>query len=201
MYQRLIKRPMDFVLSCLALLLLLPFGAVLTVLAAVMMRGNPFFVQRRVGRHERVFRLIKLRTMTCERGPDGELLPDDVRLTRFGRALRASSLDELPELINIIRGELSIVGPRPLPEKYLPRYSAEQRCRHDIRPGLTGLAQVSGRNALGWDEKFRLDVQYAGRITFLGDIRILLRTVLMVIRRQGIMAENGAVTEEFFGGH
>ena len=150
MYAKYFKRVLDFVLSLCALLVLSPVLVILTVLGAIKMKGNPFFTQQRPGKNEKIFKLIKFRSMTCEKDANGNLLPDDVRLTKYGRILRSTSLDELPELINILIGDMSIVGPRPLLVRYLPRYNAEQRHRHDVRPGLTGYAQVNGRNAITW---------------------------------------------------
>ena len=190
---------MALVLSGCALVALSPVLLVLTVLGAVKMKGNPFFTQLRPGKDEKIFKLIKFRSMTCETDKEGNLLPDEVRLTRYGKLLRSTSLDELPELINILKGDMSIVGPRPLLVKYLPLYNQEQRRRHDVRPGLTGLAQVKGRNAISWEDKFRLDVAYVNNITFAGDVQIILETVLKVLRRDGINAEASATMEEFRG--
>jgi lipopolysaccharide/colanic/teichoic acid biosynthesis glycosyltransferase len=194
----------DFVLSFGALLVLSPVLLVLTVIGAVAMRGNPFFCQERPGKkdkngNEKIFKLIKFRTMSNAKDKDGNLLPDEKRLNKYGKFLRSTSLDELPEIINIALGQLSIVGPRPLLVKYLPRYTEEQRRRHDVRPGLTGLAQVSGRNAISWEEKFRLDVEYVDNITFFGDIKIILATVKAVLKREGISSETSATMEEFMG--
>ena len=167
------------------------------------MKGNPFFTQLRPGKknpktgQEKIFKLIKFRTMTCEKDKDGNLLPDDVRLNKYGRILRSTSLDELPELLNIVKGDMSIVGPRPLLVKYLPRYSTEQRRRHDVRPGITGLAQVNGRNAISWEKRFEYDVQYVNNITFIGDIKIIFQTVGKVFKREGISSDTSATMEEF----
>lgn len=204
MYAAYLKRPMDFILSLAALIVLFPVLLVLTVLGAVAMEGNPFFVQPRPGKkgkngQEKIFNLIKFRTMSNKKDKDGNLLPDEVRLNKYGRILRSTSLDELPELINILKGDMSIVGPRPLLVRYLPRYTPEQRRRHDVRPGLTGLAQVSGRNAVSWEEKFRIDVEYVDNITFLGDIRIILKTVKAVLIRENINSSTAATMEEFMG--
>ena len=182
-YARYIKRPMDFVLSLCAVIVLSPILLVLTIIGAIVMKGNPFFVQERPGKidpktgKERIFKLIKFRTMTCEKDKDGKLLPDDQRLTPYGNWLRKCSLDELLELINILKGDMSIVGPRPLLPEYLPYYTEAERHRHDVRPGLSGLAQINGRNAVTWEEKFSWDLKYVGDITFLGDIKIILLTV------------------------
>ena len=182
-YARYIKRPMDFVLSLCAVIVLSPILLVLTVIGAIVMKGNPFFVQERPGKidrktgNERIFNLIKFRTMTCEKDKDGKLLPDEQRLTGYGNFLRHTSLDELPELFNILKGDMSIVGPRPLLPEYLPYYTEAERHRHDVRPGLSGLAQINGRNAVTWEEKFSWDLKYVGDITFFGDIKIILLTV------------------------
>ncbi|MBR2888843.1 MAG: sugar transferase [Oscillospiraceae bacterium] len=199
MYARFGKRCLDLVLSVAALAVLSPVLLVLTVLGAWFMKGNPFFAQLRPGKDEKIFRLIKFRTMSMERDEQGNLLPDEQRLNGYGRFLRSTSLDELPELINIALGQMSLVGPRPLLVKYLPLYNDEQRHRHDVRPGLTGLAQVNGRNLLSWEEKFRLDVEYVKNITFLGDMKILFATVGKIINREGISSESSATMEEFKG--
>lgn len=204
MYAKFFKRIIDFVLSFGALLVLSPILLVLAVIGAVAMKGNPFFCQERPGKKgkdgkEKIFKLIKFRTMSNAKDKDGNLLPDEKRLNKYGKFLRSTSLDELPEIINIVLGQLSIVGPRPLLVRYLPRYTEEQRKRHNVRPGLTGLAQVSGRNAISWEEKFRLDVEYVDNITFIGDIKIILATVKAVLKREGISSETSATMEEFMG--
>lgn len=199
MYAKCLKRALDFLLSLAALLALSPVLLVLTVLGAVKMKGNPFFTQQRPGKDEKIFKLIKFRTMTCEKDENGVLLPDAQRLTRYGKLLRSTSLDELPELLNILMGDMSIVGPRPLLVSYLPRYNAHQKRRHEVRPGLTGLAQVHGRNAISWEAKFDLDVTYVDSITFGGDVKIILDTVMAVLKREGISSENAATMEEFIG--
>ncbi len=168
-------------------------------------KGNPFFCQQRPGKinpetgEEKIFKLIKFRTMDNRKDAEGNLLPDEVRLNAYGKFLRSTSLDELPELINILKGDMSIVGPRPLLVKYIPLYSEEQRHRHDVRPGLTGYAQVNGRNSISWEEKFRLDVEYVRNITLMGDIKIIFGTVFSVLKREGISQENNATMEEFKG--
>ena len=186
----------------LSLLLLVLFWWVLAIVA-ILVRvklGSPvLFKQPRPGKDEKIFNLYKFRTMTDERDAEGNLLPDDVRLTKFGKALRATSLDELPEVFNIIKGEMAIIGPRPLLVKYLPRYNADQHRRHDARPGLTGLAQVNGRNSISWDEKFRYDVEYVDNISLALDISIFFRTILAALRRSGISAEGEATMPEFMG--
>lgn len=204
MYAKCFKRVIDFTLSLMALIILSPVLLILTVLGAVKMKGNPFFTQLRPGKKgkdgkEKIFKLIKFRSMTCEKDKDGNLLPDDVRLNKYGRILRSTSLDELPELINIVKGDMSIVGPRPLLVKYLPRYSTEQRRRHNVRPGITGLAQVNGRNAISWEKRFEYDVQYVDNITFLGDLKIIFQTVGKVFKREGISSDTSVTMEEFMG--
>lgn len=205
MYSKFIKRVLDFCLALIAFLLLSPIIAVLAIIGAVAMRGNPFFTQMRPGRidkkkgEERIFKLIKFRTMDNRCDGQGNLLPDEVRLNSYGRFLRATSLDELPELLNIIKGDMAIVGPRPLLVRYLPRYSATQRRRHEVRPGLTGYAQVCGRNAISWEQKFALDVEYVDNITFMGDVKIIFATVKAVLKREGISSSSSATMEEFFG--
>ena len=199
MYAGFLKRVIDFVLSLCALLVLWPLLLVLTVLGAYKMKGNPFFTQLRPGKDEKIFKLIKFRTMTCETDENGNPLPDEVRLTKYGKILRSTSLDELPELLNILKGDMSIVGPRPLLVQYLPLYNAEQRRRHEVRPGLTGLAQVNGRNLLTWEQRFALDVQYVQNVTLIGDIKILLQTVAVVFKRDGINSETSSTMEDFLG--
>ena len=188
MYARFLKRLLDFLLSAAGVVILSPLILALTGIGAVMMKGNPFFTQARPGRREKIFRLVKFRTMTNGRGPDGKLLPDAERLNGYGRFLRASSLDELPELFNILAGQMALVGPRPLLVQYLPWYTEEERHRHDVRPGLTGLAQVKGRNRIGWDERLAYDAEYVRNITFTGDLRIVLETF-----RKGFTREDLAV--------
>ncbi len=197
MYAKCFKRVIDFVLSFCALAVLWPVLAVLAVIGAIKMKGNPFFVQKRPGKNEKVFSMIKFRSMTCEVNEKGEPLPDEIRLTAYGKFLRSTSLDELPELINILKGDMSIVGPRPLLVKYLPYYNEEQRKRHLVRPGLTGYAQAHGRNGVSWDRKLEMDVQYAENVTFLGDIRIILDTVRVVLKREGISQQGEATMEDF----
>lgn len=185
-YEKYIKRALDLLLSIIALTVLLPLMIILTVTGTIAMKGNPFFAQPRPGKNEVIFKLYKFRTMTDERDCNGDLLPDRVRLGGYGKLLRACALDELPELINIVKGDMSLVGPRPLLIEYLPYYSEHERHRHDVRPGLTGLAQVSGRNAVEWSARFALDVEYVQNISFINDLRIILRTVKTVISRDGV---------------
>lgn len=199
MYAKYIKRIFDFVLSLMALIVLSPLLVILIILGAVFMRGNPFFTQARPGKNEKIFKLIKFRTMDNRKDKDGKLLPDDVRLNKYGRILRSTSLDELPELINILIGDMSIVGPRPLLVKYLPRYNEEQRHRHDVRPGLTGYAQAHGRNAVTWEEKFKMDVWYIRNISFITDVKVIIDTVKVVLKRDGISSDTSATMEEFMG--
>ena len=189
MYPKYIKRMLDFLLSLAALLFLSPVLLVLTVLGAVKMKGNPFFTQLRPGKNEKIFRLIKFRTMTCEKDENGNLLPDEKRLTKYGKFLRSTSLDELPELFNILLGQMSIVGPRPLLVQYLPYYTPEEKHRHDVRPGLTGLAQVNGRNNLTWEEKFRFDLEYVNHVGFLMDLSIVIKTVEKVFKRSDVQTD------------
>ena len=199
MYAKYLKRVLDFTLSLLALLVLSPVLLTLTAVGAIAMKGNPFFTQLRPGKNEKIFRLIKFRTMTNKRDENGDLLPDEARLIPYGKFLRATSLDELPELLNILKGDMSIVGPRPLLVKYLPLYNEEQRHRHDVRPGLTGLAQVNGRNAVSWEERFGWDIRYLENITFSGDIKIIWKTVMTVLKRDGISSATSETMEEFTG--
>lgn len=198
-YEKYIKRTLDFLLSLCAIIGLSPVLLVLTVLGAIKMKGNPFFTQERPGKDENIFKLIKFRSMTCEKDANGNLLPDEARLTKYGKFLRATSLDELPELFNILAGHMSIVGPRPLLVRYLPLYNETQKHRHDVRPGLTGWAQVNGRNTLSWEDKFRLDVDYVNQVSFGLDVKVLLMTVKKVFCREGISSETSATMEEFKG--
>ena len=185
-YAKFIKRVLDFILSTIVLIILSPLIVLLILIGSVAVKGNPFFTQDRPGRNETTFKLIKLRTMTNEKDVNGELLPDSVRLIPYGRFLRKTSLDELPELINIWKGDMAIVGPRPLLTRYLPYYTEKERKRHTVRPGLTGLAQISGRNSLAWDSRLALDVKYTENISFWGDLKIILMTVVKVVRREDI---------------
>lgn len=198
-YERYLKRLQDFICSLLALIVLSPVLLVVAVLVRVKLGSPVLFTQERPGKDEKIFRLYKFRTMTDERDENGELLPDEVRLTKFGKLLRATSLDELPELINILKGDMAVVGPRPLLVKYLPRYNEHQARRHDVRPGLTGYAQVNGRNAISWENKFDLDVEYVDHVTFLGDWKIIFKTVKNVVVREGISSDTSATMEEFMG--
>lgn len=196
MYAKFLKRCLDFLLSLLALLVLSPFLLVFTVIGAIVMKGNPFFTQPRPGKGERIFRLFKFRSMTMEKDKDGNLLPDERRLTGYGKFLRSTSIDELPSLLNILRGDLSIVGPRPQLVRDMVFMTPEERTRHTVAPGLTGLAQCSGRNAMSWEKKFEYDLVYIKKITFLGDLKILFRTVGKVFARDGINEEGMATAED-----
>ena len=198
-YEKYIKRLLDIILSLAALMVLLPILLLTAVLVRIKLGSPVIFRQERPGRYGKIFRLYKFRSMTDDRDETGNLLPDDLRLTRFGRLLRSTSLDELPELLNILRGDMSIVGPRPLLVKYLPLYNDEQKHRHDVRPGLTGWAQVHGRNLLSWEDKFRYDVWYTRNISFATDVRIVLLTVKCIFAREGISSETAATMEEFLG--
>ncbi len=197
MYEKFFKRLIDFCLSLFALIVLSPVLLVLIILGAINMKGNPFFTQLRPGKNEKIFKLIKFRTMTCETDSDGNLLPDEKRLTGYGKFLRSTSLDELPELFNILKGDMAIVGPRPLLVEYLPYYTEEEKHRHDVRPGLTGLAQVNGRNNLTWEEKFAYDISYIQNISFMGDCKIIISTFLKVISRADIQEDTQASEGNF----
>ena len=199
-YERFFKRPIDIICGLLAVIVFSWLYVILIILGAIFMRGNPFFTQQRPGKNEKIFKLIKFRTMDNRKDKDGNLLPDEIRLNKYGRLLRKTSLDELPEAFNIIKGDMSVIGPRPLLVKYLPRYSETQHHRHDVRPGLSGYAQVNGRNAISWEEKFKLDVEYVSKITFAGDLKILFQTVGKVfVKQEGISSTTSATMEEFMG--
>lgn len=185
-YRRFLKRPMDFILSLMAIIILSPVLIIVAILVWFKLGSPVLFKQKRPGLNENVFSMYKFRTMTDEKDENGELLPDSVRLTRFGRMLRSTSLDELPELFNILRGDMSIVGPRPLAVQYLPHYTETERMRHSVKPGLSGLAQINGRNTATWEERFNYDVKYVKEITFLGDLKIIFQTVLKAIQRSDI---------------
>lgn len=199
MYRKCFKRFLDILLSACALIVLSPVMLIVAVLVRTKLGSPVIFCQERPGKDEKIFKMYKFRSMTDERAADGELLPDELRVTRLGRILRSTSLDELPELWNIFKGDMSIVGPRPLLVKYLPLYNEEQHRRHDVRPGLTGLAQVHGRNALSWEERFAYDVRYVSQITAWGDLKILLQTVSSVVKREGISSRTSVTMEEFQG--
>jgi len=199
LYDRFLKRPMDFTLSLLAIIVLSPIYIVVAILVRIKLGGPILFSQDRPGKNEKIFKLYKFRTMTNQKDESGNLLPDEVRLTKFGKFLRSTSLDELPGLFNILKGDMSIVGPRPLLVQYLPLYNEEQKQRHLVRPGLTGLAQVNGRNAITWEHKFKYDVKYISKITFMGDMKIIVLTAFNVVRRKDINS-NTSATMEFFEG-
>lgn len=187
MYKSFFKRFFDFILSLTALLVLSPILLLLTVLGTIAMKGNPFYTQKRPGKNERIFRLIKFRSMSNARDENGKLLPDRIRLNKYGRFLRSTSLDELPELLNILIGDMSIVGPRPLAVQYLPYYNEQERKRHSVLPGLTGLAQINGRNAANWPERFAYDVQYVENLSLWLDIQIIFKTVAKVLKRGDVI--------------
>ena len=189
MYERYIKRIIDFSVSLLALTVLSPIFLVLIVVTCLAMKGNPFFIQGRPGKSEKIFKLIKFRTMTCSKDKDGNLLPDDIRLTKYGKFLRSTSLDELPQLFNILKGDMALIGPRPQLVKDMVFMTEAQRLRHTVRPGLSGLAQIKGRNSISWEEKLSYDLEYIENITFLGDLRITFLTFLTFFKRDGISAE------------
>lgn len=197
MYIKFGKRMIDFVLSLFALIVLSPVLLVTAVLVKVKLGSPVIFAQERPGYHEKIFKMYKFRTMTDERDSQGNLLPDEMRLTKFGSFLRKSSLDELPELVNIIKGDMSIIGPRALMVKYLPYYTAEQHRRHDVVPGLVGLAALHGRNNQSWEDKFKYDIEYVDNISFLLDLKILLGAVVVVLKREGVQQEGQATMEDF----
>lgn len=198
-YRRIIKRPMDFTLSLISIIALSPILLVVAILVKVKLGGPVLFKQKRPGLNEKIFTMYKFRTMTNEKDQNGELLPDSVRLTKFGRFLRSTSLDELPELFNILKGDMSIIGPRPLLVQYLPLYNDHQKRRHKVRPGLSGLAQVNGRNAISWEDKFNLDVKYVDNVSFIEDWKIIFLTVKKVFAREGINSGTTATMEPFKG--
>lgn len=198
-YEMHLKRPLDFATAFAVLPFLLPVYIVLAVLVRVKLGKPVIFMQERPGKGGKIFKLYKFRTMTDERDESGQLLPDERRLTAFGKLLRSTSLDELPELFNVLKGDMSLVGPRPLLVEYLPKYSERQARRHEVRPGITGLAQVHGRNAISWEEKFEWDIKYVDEVSFTGDIKIILRTVAAVLNHEGINSETAATMEKFEG--
>lgn len=198
-YEKNLKRCLDFFIAFVALIVFSPLIVVLAIIGLLKMKGSPFFIQERPGLNEKIFKLIKFRTMTNEKDKNGNLLPDEQRLNAYGKFLRATSLDELPELINILKGDMAIIGPRPLLVRYLPRYNKEQHHRHDVRPGLTGYAQVNGRNALTWEKKFKLDVWYVKNLSMMLDIKIFFLTIKAVLRHEGISGEGSETMTEFMG--
>lgn len=196
-YEKYFKRPLDFCCGIAAVVVFCWLYAIVAILVRVKLGSPVLFTQDRPGKDEKIFKLYKFRTMTDKRDENGELLPDEVRLTKFGKMLRATSLDELPEAFNIIKGDMSVIGPRPLLVKYLPYYSEEQHRRHEVRPGLSGYAQAHGRNGVSWDDKFQMDLQYVDHVTFLGDVKIIADTVLSVVKKEGISSETSATMESF----
>lgn len=199
MIYKYIKRILDIISSLLAIIILSPLLAVTAVLVKTKLGSPVLFRQERPGKDEKIFTLMKFRTMTDERDENGELLPDEVRLTKFGKFLRSTSIDELPELFNILKGDMSVIGPRPLLVEYIPRYNEHQHRRHEVRPGLSGWAQVNGRNSISWEEKFDLDVEYVDNYSFAMDVKILFMTVLNVLKKEGISSETSATMEVFMG--
>lgn len=200
LYERFFKRALDIFCSLMAILVFWWLYVIVAILVRAKLGSPVLFTQDRPGKDEKIFKLYKFRTMTDARDENGNLLPDDVRLTKFGKLLRSTSLDELPEVFNILKGDMSIIGPRPLLVKYLPLYNEEQKRRHEVRPGLSGYAQVHGRNSVTWEEKFRMDVEYVDHVTFVGDVKIILGTVLKAfVKREGINSETAATMEEFKG--
>lgn len=199
MYRKYIKRFLDILISLCGIIVLSPIYLVLGILVRIKLGRPVLFTQERPGKDEKIFKLYKFRSMTDEKDENGNLLPDEKRLPEFGKKLRSTSLDELPELFNILKGDMSIIGPRPLLVRYLPRYNEFQKHRHDVRPGLTGLAQINGRNAITWERKFEYDVEYVRNLSFALDLRIFMGTVRAVLKREGISSENNATMEEFMG--
>lgn len=200
LYEKYFKRPLDLLCGIAAVSVFWWLYVIVAVLVRTKLGSPVLFTQERPGKNEKIFKLYKFRTMTDARDENGELLPDEVRLTRFGRMLRSTSLDELPEAFNIIKGDMSVIGPRPLLVKYLPLYNEEQRRRHEVRPGLSGYAQVHGRNTVSWEEKFRMDVSYVDHITFTGDVKIVLDTILKAfVKKEGISSDSSVTMEEFRG--
>ncbi len=198
-YEKYMKRPQDFLCALAAIIALSPVMLITAILVRTKLGSPVLFTQQRPGKNGKIFKLYKFRTMTDARDENGNLLPDDVRLTKFGKTLRATSLDELPELLNILKGDMSVVGPRPLLVKYLDRYNEHQARRHEVRPGFTGYAQVHGRNAITWEDKFDKDVYYVDNITFLGDWKIIFLTVKTVLKHEGISSSSSVTMEEFMG--
>lgn len=197
MYQKYIKRLLDIILSLLAIIITFPIFLIIGILVLMFIGQPAIFRQKRPGKNEKIFTMYKFRTMTNKKDEDGNLLPDELRLTKLGKFLRKTSLDEIPEFINILKGDMSFIGPRPLLVEYLDYYTEEEKHRHDVRPGLTGLAQVSGRNLLSWEDKFKKDIEYVNNITLINDIKIIFKTILVVFKREGINQENIATMEKF----
>lgn len=199
MYKIFIKRALDIIISLLALIILSPLLILISILVRIKLGSPVFFRQLRPGKNEKIFGILKFRSMTDKRDENGNLLSDEMRITKFGQFLRSTSIDELPELLNILKGDMSMVGPRPLLVQYLELYTEEQKHRHDVKPGLTGLAQINGRNGLTWDEKFKYDIKYVNNVTFYEDCKIILQTVMKVFRREGISSATSVTMEEFKG--
>lgn len=199
-YEKYLKRPIDLLCGLAAVLVFCWLYILLIILGFIFMRGNPFFTQERPGKNGKIFKLIKFRTMDNRRDKNGEYLPDEARLNKYGRFLRKTSLDEIPEAFNIIKGDMSLIGPRPLLVQYLPLYSEKQKHRHDVRPGLSGYAQVNGRNSISWTHKFELDCEYVEKITFLGDLKILFQTIgKAFLKQEGISSDTSDTMEDFDG--
>ncbi|MCG8883437.1 sugar transferase [Tenacibaculum finnmarkense] len=199
MYKNYIKRVFDFLIALVALVLLSPIFIIVLLLLSIYNNGKPFFFQKRPGKNQEIFKVIKFKTMNDKKDSDGNLLADSERLTKVGNFVRKTSLDELPQLLNVLKGDMSLIGPRPLLIEYLPLYSNEQQRRHDVKPGITGLAQVNGRNAISWQKKFEYDVQYVDHISFISDVKIFFKTFLKVFKSEGISKEGQATTTKFLG--
>jgi len=199
MYTAFFKRLMDFLLATIGFVILSPIFLLVTIVLFFANNGKPFFFQRRPGKNEDIFNVIKFKTMNDRKDAHGKLLPDAQRLTSFGKFVRKTSIDEIPQLLNVIKGDMSLIGPRPLLVKYLPRYTDRQRVRHNVRPGITGWAQVNGRNAIGWNERFELDIYYVEHVSFALDIKIIFMTIYKVFKSEGISSTTSATMEEFLG--
>ena len=199
MYAKVFKRVLDFIISLCGIIVLSPLFIILIIVGAIKMKGNPFFTQDRPGYREKIFKLVKFRTMTNDKDENGDLLPDEKRLIPYGKFLRSTSLDEIPELFNILKGDMAIIGPRPLLVRYLDRYSEEQHHRHDVRPGLTGYAQAHGRNAVSWEDRFAMDLWYVSNVSLATDLGIIFDTVKTVLKKDGISSETSVTMEEFMG--
>ena len=196
-YKKYVKRVLDFILSLLSLIVLSPLLLLLTIVGSFAMKGNPFFLQKRPGKNEKIFSLIKFRSMDNRKDQNGDMLPDYIRLNKYGRFLRATSMDELPELINILKGDMSIVGPRPLAVSYLPYYNETEKKRHTVLPGLTGLAQINGRNAVNWPERFAYDIEYVDNVSFRMDVTIIFRTILKVLKKSDVSVRGTTNIKDF----
>ena len=199
LYSQILKRTLDFTLALVAFIVFLPIFLAVFLLLSIANQGSPFFFQRRPGKQSAIFSIIKFKTMTDKKGADGELLPDELRLTKVGNFVRKTSLDEIPQLLNVIKGDMSLVGPRPLLVEYLPLYNDTQKTRHDVRPGITGWAQVNGRNAISWEEKFKFDVEYVDKISLLFDLKIIFKTIKKVFVSEGISSGTSQTMEKFRG--